>query len=528
MISERQRSIIKLLRLTDFSVSSLAHKLNVSERTINREIKVINSLLGSIAQITNNGICHLNVHSSLKLFQFLGQGVPNRIKFLYILLLHNNLSLDDVADKLYISKAKIREYINLENDELKNIVSIKIKQGTGLILQSDKFTRIDLLANLLLNYPEILEKSPSIFYDLASQYIDVAEKYISRDEIIQQKIACSLLSLSKNEITDYCEYKLDLLNKALSQKEHFQNYLIRLFVNNGFEIPNEKLMGMMISHIIREVIYPNLMLKNKSDLENYLKQQPVAFDMAKKISLQLMKNLSNVYVNAYYLALYIMLVLSSNDTSIYKIILVSRRRSISSINKYIIEDQIKGSSVYIVHDMKDFDQISGKFAIVLDSELVEDKTFPVETADLVISSLITSTDIKNLLKILRRKTFDQLVINMKKNRNFPIDNFSTDFFDALNSFLITLQNLGMITGIEKNDLINREKAGNQLIINDVSLPHMISSTKKGFHLYQATLSTPVTVDGQFISKIIVVIIGINVASKSEIFKYLYEFISKGA
>ncbi|MEK3546013.1 HTH domain-containing protein [Lactobacillus crispatus] len=185
MISERQRSIIKLLRLTDFSVSSLAHKLNVSERTINREIKVINSLLGSIAQITNNGICHLNVHSSLKLFQFLGQGVPNRIKFLYILLLHNNLSLDDVADKLYISKAKIREYINLENDELKNIVSIKIKQGTGLILQSDKFTRIDLLANLLLNYPEILEKSPSIFYDLASQYIDVAEKYISRDEIIQ-------------------------------------------------------------------------------------------------------------------------------------------------------------------------------------------------------------------------------------------------------------------------------------------------------------------------------------------------------
>ncbi|MEK3546012.1 hypothetical protein [Lactobacillus crispatus] len=334
--------------------------------------------------------------------------------------------------------------------------------------------------------------------------------------------------MSKNEITDYCEYKLDLLNKALSQKEHFQNYLIRLFVNNGFEIPNEKLMGMMISHIIREVIYPNLMLKNKSDLENYLKQQPIAFDMAKKISLQLMKNLSNVYVNAYYLALYIMLVLSSNDTSIYKIILVSRRRSISSINKYIIEDQIKGSSVYIVHDMKDFDQISGKFAIVLDSELVEDKTFPVETADLVISSLITSTDIKNLLKILRRKTFDQLVINMKKNRNFPIDNFSTDFFDALNSFLITLQNLGMITGIEKNDLINREKAGNQLIINDVSLPHMISSTKKGFHLYQATLSTPVTVDGQFISKIIVVIIGINVASKSEIFKYLYEFISKGA
>ena len=37
-----------------------------------------------------------------------------------------------------------------------------------------------------------------------------------------------------------------------------------------------------------------------------------------------------------------------------------------------------------------------------------------------------------------------------------------------------------------------------------------------------------SVDGQFISKIIVVIIGINVASKSEIFKYLYEFISKGA
>lgn len=525
MLSERQKKIIKLLRSDNYSVHQLADKLHVSDRTINREIKSLNQILTSIASITNNGLCHLSIQSSVKFFQILERGIPDKIRFLQMIILKKKVVIDDVIDTLYITKAKIKDYIDQLNSEFALLLSIKLKQGTGIVLKIENNTRIDLEANILLNYPEIND----IFVDyhslnLNNYYLNLAQRYISKDEINDKQLSCKLLKISTNEQNKYFNRKNDLLNQVLDEQKDIQIAIIKIFSDNGFNLTNEKYINILFNHILREVLFPSLLLRNKSDIKLYLKQQPIAFDIGKRISIDLRNKFYGLYVNPYYLSLYVMLALSTYDKSVYKVALVSRRKSISTINKFIIENKIKHSSVYIINNLNQMAKLTDKFVVILDSELVDNKFLSVNNADLVISSLITDNDLKNLQKILRKKTFQPLIVNMNQNATYEITNTSSDFLIVLNKFLDLLKSKRLITGIEESGLINREKAGNQLVISNVSLPHIISS-RNNYRLFQAKLSVPVVVEQQFVDTIIVVIIGANVSSKSEIFKYLYELIS---
>ena len=117
MISERQKQIIKLLHDRDLTVNQLARKINVSERTISRDIRFINEELKNIAQINIEGFCKLEVFSEIKLFELLQERIPDKIKLLFLSLTSDELSLDEACDKLYISKAKLKELLKSLNEE---------------------------------------------------------------------------------------------------------------------------------------------------------------------------------------------------------------------------------------------------------------------------------------------------------------------------------------------------------------------------------------------------------------------------
>ncbi|WP_297815652.1 hypothetical protein, partial [uncultured Lactobacillus sp.] len=280
----------------------------------------------------------------------------------------------------------------------------------------------------------------------------------------------------------------------------------------------------ILNHISRSAILPLYILKNKSDVNAYLQRQPAAFDMAKKISLTLNQEYSPLYINPYYLGLYIMMALSIEDKSIYKLILVSQRPAVSSINKNIIEERIKGSRVFVVGDLEEIDLKNKDYTIILDAELI--KNYKQENIDYIVSSLITDSDIEKIQSIVRHKTFDKLLENARKAYTYELTNQSSDFIDLLSDFLDELIQKDLISSIEKDALLNRERAGNQLVIENFSLPHIISASEKDFRLFEAILKRPVVVNNQFIDRILVVVIGTEVVNKSEIFNYLYEVINE--
>lgn len=528
MISERQRKIIKFLQNDSLSVHEIANKLKVSSRTISREIKAINNEMDGVAQITNDGTYHLNIKSSIGLYKLLGQGIPDEIEFLYLLLTKKDLSLDDLAEQLYLPKSKIKEYISKINREYKKLFKIDLKQGTGLVFDIPIFLKVDIMSNLLLDYPALIEDDFSdkkINNVDSSAYKNNARRYIDSDEIKDQIISSQIL-LDKNDCKLFFENKLSLLNKISSEEDDISNNIIQVFLDNGFQIPTTSILNMLINHIKHETLFPTIILKNQSDIRIYLKEQPVAFDLARKISNHLREKYT-VNINTYYLSLYFMLALSTFDDSIYKIVLVSRRRSISSINKYLIEEEIKGSQVYIVDSIKNLDHVANNFAVVLDSELI-DGTTTSHKVDMVITSLMTDQNINKLRKIVRNKAFSKLLKDVNTKHSFKIKNYDSDFFTTFDSFLDTLLAQKCINEIEKAALLNREKAGNQLVIKNYSLPHIISGRKGNFRLFKADLRTPVVVNQQFVDKILIVIIGTSVSNKSEIFKYLFNVISNEA
>lgn len=523
MISARKKEIIQILQKKSCSIRDIAIMLKVSDRTISREIKAINNDLHNIARIIIKGKCYLEILSSIKFYQLLGQAVPDKINLLYNILINNDLSLDDYAERLFLPKVKIREYITQLNEEYKPIFYIEVKQGKGIVFDCQLDMQIDLMANILNEYPKIVENHRIKQESKAiNNYYLVAKRYIDKKEINNQKKACLIINISLYEQDFYFDNKLNTLNRILASSEKIQASIIKIFFNNGFEVPTTHILDMCIQHIIREVIFPTFILKNKSDIKLYLIEQPVAFDVAKIISNYFLKNYS-IIINSYYLALYVMLAISTFDDSIYKVIIISHHKSMSSINKYLIEDQIKGVQVYVSDDIRELNRISDRYAVVLDSELVSKKLNNLNV-DLIISSLITNTEIIQLKKILRTKTFSKLLQEVADKYTFDMSNTSSKFMNALKELLETLKQKSLISANEAKALIKRERAGNQLVIKNYSLPHIISAEESGFKLLKANLKIPVVINKQTITEILIVIIGAGVTNKSEIFKYLFEII----
>lgn len=525
MLSERQTRIITLLQKEDTTVHSIAKVLDVSDRTVSRDIKVINDVLKPNAQVNlMDGNLTLSVFSASDLYQILEQNIPIEIQLLFQILLNNGLSLDDYGDMLYLTKSKVREYIDKLNYLFNHQFKIELKQGTGVVFNGSLKDKVDLVANIVLDYRQIVTDA---YDDLPHKdkeidnYRDISRQYIGNDEIKAQFLANKLLHVSSEDRQLFFKKKLTALNRFELQEDTIRNDIVAVFINNGLDIPGERIINMCLGHTEREVLFPLLLIKNKSTIEAYLRKQPIAFDIAKKISSKLIDKY-NIIVNTYYISLYVMLVLSSVNTSIYKIVLISKQPSISSINKYLIEEKIKGSQVSIVNNVNAINTLSKNYTIILDASLINTQVHLNEKIDLIISSLISENDILKLRSIVRDNTFSKLLKEVQTRYNFSINNNSSNFFAALEQFLTMLKNNNLISEIEWNAIVSREKAGNQLIINDYSLPHIISSSNKNFRLYLSKLRTPVVVDNQFIDRILIIIIGIKVENKSEIFKYLFD------
>lgn len=155
MVSERQWKIISELRKENQSVSALADYFQVSRRTINREIDTINNDIAGIKIENNEGVLHLNIYSSLELYKMYQSSIPDDIYVLTSLLLHKNYSLDDISDGLALPKSRVKECLVKLNLEYGGVLKVVLKQGTGLVLHISLENKIELLANLILNYPEL-------------------------------------------------------------------------------------------------------------------------------------------------------------------------------------------------------------------------------------------------------------------------------------------------------------------------------------------------------------------------------------
>ena len=132
------------------SVNRLASLLHVTDRTIRSDIQIINEILeknGSKIKLKRKTGYYIEINDQEKYNAFLYSIKQNkmnnleldtsqdRIKYLLNILLYSNnyISLDDLADKIYVSKNTLQNYIKtLKNIFLKYNLEYISKTNVGI------------------------------------------------------------------------------------------------------------------------------------------------------------------------------------------------------------------------------------------------------------------------------------------------------------------------------------------------------------------------------------------------------------
>ena len=150
------------------SVNRLASLLHVTDRTIRSDIQIINEILeknGSKIKLKRKTGYYIEINDQEKYNAFLYSIKQNkmnnleldtsqdRIKYLLNILLYSNnyISLDDLADKIYVSKNTLQNYIkNLKNIFLKYNLEYISKTNVGIkVIGNENDKRKCLVENVL-------------------------------------------------------------------------------------------------------------------------------------------------------------------------------------------------------------------------------------------------------------------------------------------------------------------------------------------------------------------------------------------
>jgi len=197
VLTKRQKSIVECLLSKDGYVptSEIASLLNVSAKTIYRELDFLknnenktgiyfDSKIGNGVKITNPEVAN----NLIKNFSTSSQ--KRYVEVMNYLLREspNDITLDSLSNKFYVSKTSIKNDIEIIEKELQDY-SLKIKTGKkGIRIEGDEFNIRRALANSLISY-EGFDNSYS--------------RMNTRLEKSTRQALCDKFS---NELVDYIEY----------------------------------------------------------------------------------------------------------------------------------------------------------------------------------------------------------------------------------------------------------------------------------------------------------------------------------
>lgn len=546
MFSERQKKLLEMLEVGDFSGNDLAVKLGVSRRTVVREIKDINTYLqkDKIGFIYTKNIYHLEILQKAKLYSILNSSIPDKYLLLFNLLVHAPVSIDDLSALILLSRKNILQNIKLLNDEYSQAFSILIIQGKGVSLEGKVVSRIDLLASLLQRFPDLIKVSSELsfddkvnikkYFDIASPLIVQMSDHITKFEIEQQIKAMALLELTENskihkplivDINDFYLSKSELYAKLLLQKDEIMAVIKGCL--QRYKVDSSEITDLIYFHVVRSAVFPIVFSKLPINQKNEIQtSDPLSFDLTNELRIALNKIFPQIYLNNSFLVLYsLMAFKNQSKQDRQKILLLSDSNALGSINKMLVEQRIKNTTCILKVKTGSYDY--EKYDLVLWNSNV-DPLLSASKVDYIFDGILNKKDTEKIQLTLTDKFYGQICRNeLKKNQSLIYNERSKDYFDVLSTCLDIFCGNGQILAEDCQALLSREGEGNQLTIESIAIPHVISNRiQSPFVILTIFLQNEVIIKSQKIDTILIVLVNQDVKDKGGIFKYLYGKLSK--
>ncbi|WP_071438746.1 HTH domain-containing protein [Oenococcus oeni] len=554
MLNSRERQIILLLQEHDFSGSQIAQKLKISRRTVVRDINHINVVLPHFdaGEIVVDSIYHLQIKSFSKLAGVLKQAVSDYQRIMLVLLTHPFLSLDEIASLTYLSKSTLKQEIHNLSEQYKDYFQIHIKKGVGVELTFTNLSPSDFLAAMIFEYPELknqlidsisnfrsqnelLDKAQNDFYRVVSQYV-------SRQQVRLQEIAvvaCYPLLVCLG----YCKANMQMIDiikwffkqkiNVYKQVTDKHNDILKLIDEDlakySIHVEVSEVDEIIFQHILRIALFPSLISATEKKQFSHLEaQNPFAFDFGYELSQRILFLLPNSVPQPDYLSLYGLAALGHHNNPKVKLLMIADRQSIGATNQMIINQHIKGVTCSLVIDSnfvkKNFQKNSYDLVIV-NSERPEliGNGFKISLA---FTGILNDNQLKELETITKDYYFKNLIPELLVGNNVIfINNHTSDFFSVLISGLKKLIADKAISKNEGQMILEREREGNQLLINGVSIPHVtIPNTSDNYRILAIVPKEKPILNNENVYLLLIVLVGQMQIDKSSIFSYLFHLL----
>lgn len=520
MLNARQVQILLLLWNKDCSGDYLSKEVGSSRRTIVRDVGVLNKELaiGDTAVINSEGKYNLSIHNYSNFQSLIMQFENQDRNILYYLLVNDSMSIDELMEKTLLSKLDVVNGIERINQRDRNILHISSKIGLGYQIELTFGSREDLLSYLI----SVLPENEKLSVDKDS-FPNSLRSFITDNQLLSQLKALKLIS--QQSLKKFYDHKRELIR--LVNYSNIENDIEIISNNFSIELSKQQLAEKITLHLKRYNLFPtfisSLLFKQMSDLKQ---REPFAFEMASELKKEIIRDNPSILVNSDFLALYIIDSMEKRvNVRSVRILMYTSQRSIAYINENVISEAISNIELTSIFNLDDFIRKidTNNYDIVITNGFNGKLDF---NPDIVINGLIDDNTIFHLKKMVGDNYFQNNLGQMlPKNHYLFYKGKQSNYFKVLREILKYFKNDELLDFDMSESLMNREEEGNQLVINHVAIPHIVSNSSFS-QMFAVDLENPIELNGNKIYFILLVLVNDQNDDYKQLFNYLYRVLNK--
>lgn len=555
-LTKREQRLIALLRGRPRTGAELADELEVSRRTITREVAAVNAkLVGAGAgRIAADPTYRLEVSSADALRALVEDGLSDELAVLLSVLTSCDASLTSVAQETFLSRRALAAAVASINREYAGVLRLEPRAGRGIEVELSAAGEADFLASLASENPSLSQRLEEMcgwqaasraLGDDCERYVEEMSPYVSSRQAHLQTIAAMSVSphvrgeaglgahARAAAAREFYRGKRELLFELVTRRAQIVDEIGELLRTYGIRSTRSDLCALIFDHVVRCALFPTLMSgEMKSQMRDMRLRHPFEFDFGDDLSSRLHDRDQRLLIEPDFLALYVLASMEERRTEQVSILVLCHRRSMSTINQRFIEQNVTNADVFVVCD-------ESAAAVALSARdwdlLVRDEDGPTRSGadvrwDMTFRGVLSSDE----LRLIRRLALDTLyrknVARMLERENYlEVDSGEGDYLEVLEGALEELVESRRITADEAALVLEREHAGERLNLGGVALPHAITPVEsETFRIFVLRPERAVFDGEERIELIIVVLASQRQADKSSIFSYLFSVIEGAA
>lgn len=544
MLNERQLSLLEKLENQSLTMVALSRGLNVSSRTVLRDIDYLNFTLSGTARITTtaNGY-QLDIFDRTSYFVQL-QRHDNDDRMLFLLLTNPYTTRLQLAAALNLPEKIVNDKLTRLKLRYERWFTITSKPNSGHFVDEPRRKKLIILANLIKKDPQLAHAGQT-FIELQNQLADKTETpefvaslllavYALRNQEIEPGEGnadtfrtvydATGLYLSESSLKEADALASTLRKRAQSINEAtISERVNKLWQEHGLGEYDQQLVNDLTAHIARCAACPVWLQESRQGSMNNLKAAwPIAFDLSISLINQIKQHLDVEIYDSDLIGLYFACALERNQGEHHTIVLLASQNAIATINQMAIERELLSCRVAIARTPAELYAICEEVAPVL---VINNSHFLLETLStetLAIKNIITPAAI-NLIK--ERVEYALIKQNLPSSippefsfmhHNPPGENWLM----VIGEVCAELVNRGLLGEEEAQRVYLRETEGENLVVNHLAIPHCWSESGDHFRGYFVQLANPVIINSETVWHVLLACTSTAARKELKIFSYL--------